>query len=484
MVEESLKNKTVKGVAWSGVDNVIQYAVSFVVGIILARLLSPDDYGLIGIIGVFTAICSTIINGGFGNALIRKQDVTDDDYNTVFIVNIFASIVLYCVLFVCAPWIALFFERHELVSLTRVTSTSIIVGALALVQQTILTKKIDFKTQTRITAFSSLVSGVIGVIMAIVGYGVWALVFQGLLNQTLRTMLLWIYNKWYPKLHFSKDSFKELFGYSWKLTVSWLLDTIWKQLYQIVVGKFYSPYTLGQYTRANGFAQLFSSNLTNVVERVSYPVLSTMQQETERMVSGYRRMLKTTMLVSTAGLFLLGAISEPLLYCLIGPKWYDASVYLPIICISSTLYPLAAFNLNMLQIQGRSDLFLILEIIKKTIGIIPVVVGIFIGIIPMLLASLVIGVFVFFVNSYYSGKLFNYTPWMQLKDVAPSYILSFIMAICVWPLKFVCDNYWILLPFQLVFGILLFLMMCWRTKLEEFMALKEMTKIYIKKSNK
>lgn len=483
MALESLKNKTIKGVAWSSIDNVMQYAVSFVVGVILARLLSPDDYGLIGIIGIFTAICSTIINGGFGNALIRKQDATEEDYNTVFIINIGVSIILYGVIFLCAPIIAQFFERQELTGLTRVTSLSIIIGALALVQQTILTKRIDFKTQTRITVISSVTSGVIGIIMAFAGCGVWALVFQGLLSQTMQTILLWVFNKWYPNFCFSKDSFKDLFGYSWKLTVSWLLDTIWRQIYQIVVGKFYSPSALGQYTRANGFAQLFSSNLTNVLTRVSFPVLSALQGDTERMVSGYRKMIKVSMLLSTGGLFLLGAVSEPLLFSLIGAKWYDATVYLPLICISSTLYPLAAYNLNMLQVLGRSDLFLFLEIWKKTIAIIPILVGIFIGIIPMLISSIFISVLCFFINSYYTGELLNYSSWMQIKDVLPSYGVSFVMAVCVWPMKFLMDNYWIILPMQLTLGLVLFVGICKSFKMSEYTEIINIIKHNILKDN-
>ena len=477
----SLKDKTIRGVTWSGIDNIMQYAVSFIVGIILARLLSPDDYGLIGIIGIVTAICNTIINGGFGNALIRKQNASEDDYNTIFIVNIAVSLILYGVIYVCSPYIANFFERQELIILTRVTTLSIIIGAFALIQQTILTKRIDFKTQTRITIISSLCSGIAGVIMAFAGYGVWALVFQGLIYQSLQTILLWTYNKWYPNFRFSKGSFKELFGYSWKLTVSWLLDTIWKQVNQIVVGKFYSPYSLGQYTRANGFAQLFSSNLTNVLTRVAFPVLSTLQSDKDRMVSGYRRMIKVSMLISTFGLFLMGAVSEPLIYCLIGAKWHDAAIYLPIICLRSTLYPLSSYNLDMLQVQGRSDLFLVLEIIKKIIGIIPIVVGIFVGIVPMLLTGVVIGVLSFFLNSYYTGEMLGYSSWMQVKDVLPSYGISLIMAICIWPLKFLGINYWLLLPVQLIVGTCLFIGVCRFSKLQEYTEISDLLKSFILK---
>ncbi len=481
MPEDSLKNKTVKGVAWSGIDNVVQFGVSFIVSIVLARLLSPDDYGLIGIIAIFTAVCTALINGGFTTALIRKKDVTEDDYNTSFIVNLGISLVLYVIIFLCAPLIADFFNREELVDLTRVSSLGMIIGALGLVQQTRLTKKIDFKTQTKITMIASSASGVIGVVMAFLGFGVWSLVAQQLSAQIFRTALLFFYNKWIPKLQFSSESFHELFGFGWKMMVSGILDTVWKELYQLVVGKFYNPATLGQYTRAKQFSQLFSSNLTNVIQRVTYPVLSNIQDDKERMIAAYRRIIKVTMFVTAISMFFLGAISEPLLYCLIGPKWHEAATYLPLICISMSLYPLHALNLNMLQVQGRSDLFLGLEIIKKIVGILPLTVCIFYGVMPMLYVNLITGIIAYFLNSYFPGKLLGYSSWMQIKDIAPSYRLATLLAISVFFLKYLPVTNWIILPMQIIIGAVLFFVICEKTKMEEYIEMKRMIDPYIKK---
>lgn len=473
MEDESLKGKTIKGVAWSGIDNLVQYGVTFIVGIILARLLTPDDYGLIGIISIFTAVCTALINGGFTTALIRKKDATNNDYNTSFIVNLSMSLLLYVVIFLCAPLIALFFNRHELVSLTRVSSLSMIIGALALVPQTLLTKRIDFKTQTKITIIATIASGILGIIMALIGFGVWSLVAQQLLSQILRTVLLWISNKWTPSLVFSSYSFHELFGFGWKMMVSSVLDTVWKELYQVVVGKFYSPSTLGQYTRAKQFSTLFSSNLTTVIQRVTYPVLSNIQDDQTRMISAYRKIIKNTMFVTAISMFFLGAISEPLLYCLIGPKWHDAAIYLPLICINGSLYPLHAINLNMLQVQGRSDLFLGLEVVKKIIGILPLACCIFYGIMPMLYVNLVIGVICYFLNSYFPGKLLGYSSWMQLKDIAPSYIIALIIAASVFFLKYLSISYWIILPIQIVLGLLVALVLFKIFKSEEWVTVKD-----------
>lgn len=481
MAEQSLKDKTVKGTIWSGIDNVVQFGVTFVVSIVLARLLSPDDYGLIGIITIFTAVCTVIINGGFTTALIRKKDATDDDYNTAFIVNLVLSLLLYAVIFLCSPLIADFFRREELVALTQVSSLGMVVGALALVQQTRLTKRIDFKTQAKITLVASVCSGVVGIAMAVIGFGVWALVGQTLSSQMLRTVLLWFYNKWMPKFRFSKISFHELFGFGWKMMVSQILDTVWKELYQVVVGKFYTPATLGQYTRSKQFSSLFSSNLTSVIQRVTYPVLSNIQDDNERMVSAYRRIIKVTMFVTAVCMFFLGAISEPLLYCLIGPKWHEAAVYLPLICITGSTYPLHAINLNMLQVQGRSDLFLGLEVIKKIIGIAPLSVCIFYGILPMLYTGFLTTVIAYFLNSYYSGKFLGYSSWMQIKDIAPSYGLATLVALSVFFLKYLPVSYWVVLPLQIILGCAVILCVCQMTKMEEYMELKRMVEPYFKK---
>lgn len=476
MAEQSLKDKTVRGVGWSAVDNFVQFGVTFVVSIVLARLLSPDDYGLIGIVTIFTAVCATIINGGFSNALIRKKDAAEDDYNTAFIVNMGLSILLYTIIFLCSPFIAAFFRREELVALTRVASLGMIIGALALVQQTRLTKRIDFKTQTKITIVASLSSGVIGIGMALMDYGVWALVAQTLSYQAFRTVFLWYYNKWIPRLRFSSESFHELFGFGWKMMVSGVLDSIWKELYQVVVGKFYSPAALGQYTRAKQFSQLFSSNLTSVVQRVTFPVLSNIQDDKTRMISGYRRIIKTTMFVTAISMFFLGAIAEPLLYCLIGSKWHEAATYLPLICISGSLYPLHAINLNMLQVQGRSDLFLGLEIVKKIIGLVPLAVCIFYGIMPMLYVNVIIGVICYFLNSYYSGKLLGYSSWMQIKDIAPSYGVALAVAMSVFFLKYLPVSNWIILPMQMIIGTMVFFVVCHAVTMPEYAEAKDFVK--------
>ena len=263
-----------------------------------------------------------------------------------------------------------------------------------------------------------------------------------------------------------------MWGFGWKLMVSGILDNTWNQLYQVVVGKFYSPATLGQYSRANEYSSIFSSNLTAIIQRVTYPVLAEVQDDKERMVVAYRRIIKVTMFITAVSMILIGAMAEPLIYCLIGPQWHEAASYLPLICLTMSLYPLHAINLNMLQVQGRSDIYLVLEVIKKLIGIGPLCIGIFVNIFWMLVSGLFIGIISFFLNSYYSGKKLGYSSWMQIKDVAPSYIIAFFVAIFIYFLKDIPITYWIVLPIQLFLSFLLIVIICEKIKLSEYIDLK------------
>lgn len=479
MHEQSLKDKTVKGVGWSAADAFLAQGVSFIVGLVLARLLSPEEYGLIGIVLIFTTILLSVVDCGFSNALIRKLKVTEEDYDTLFIFNILISFAMYGLLYASAPFIADFFERPQLVSLTRVMGLLLIFQSLSIVQYTILSRDVNFKTKTKASLISAIISGAVGIVMAFMGYGVWSLVYQQLSRQLLYSLFLWIYLKWWPKLSFSIDSFKYMWGFGWKLLVSGLLDKIWSQLYQVVVGKFYSPATLGQYSRSKEYANIFSSNLTTIVQRVSFPVLSQVQDDKERMVNAYRRVIKTTMFVTATIMISMGAISEPLIYCLIGPQWHQAATFLPLICISMSLYPLHAINLNMLQIQNRTDIFLYLEIIKKIIAVGPICLGIFINIYWMLLGTIITGIIAFFLNSYYTGKKLNYSSWMQLRDVAPSYGVAVIIAISVYFFKYLPLSNWIILPIQIIVGIAVFFAFCEKTQMEEYVEVKGMVKQYL-----
>lgn len=484
MQQESLKNKTIKGVGWSAADAFLGQGVTFAIGLVLARLLSPDEYGLIGICLIFTTVLNGIVDSGFSNALIRKKEVTAEDYNTMFTTNMAISIVLYGLLFVSAPLVSNFFHRIELTALVRVTGLILFLNALSITQVTILTKNIDFKTKTKASLVSAIISGVIGIAMAFMGYGVWSLVAQQLSKQLLYTLCLWILNSWCPKFTFSKDSFVYMWGFGWKLLASGILNNVWNQLYQVVIGRYYTSSTLGHYTRANEYASIFSSNLTSIVQRVSYPVLAEIQDDKERMVQGYRKVIKTTMFVTAVCMISLGAVSEPLIYTLIGTKWYEAATYLPLICISMSLYPLHAINLNILQVLGRSDIFLYLEVLKKFVGLVPIVIGIFCGIYYMLLVSIFTGVINLYLNTWYTGKTLNYTFLNQLRDIAPSYGTALVIALAVYFLKYMPFQYYIILAIQIIIGTIVGLITSELFRFEEYREIKSIViKIINKKKN-
>lgn len=480
MAEQSLKDKTVKGSFWSAADAFLGQGITFIVGIVLARLLSPEEYGLIGIVSVFTTILLGVVDSGFSNSLIRKQNVTEDDYNTLFFFNLIVSVLLFILLFLGSPWIAEFFERPQLVALVRVMGVLLILQALSIVQDTRLKRRIDFKTKTKASLFAAICSGVMGIGMAFMGYGVWSLVGQQLSRQIIYSGCLWMFNKWWPKLKFSITSLRYMWGFGWKLLISGLLNNLWLELKKVVVSKYYSPATLGQYTKAGEYAQLFSSNFTTIIQRVTYPALAQVQNDKSRMVGAYRSVIKTTMFVSAVCMFSMGAVSEPLLYCLIGPQWHIAATYLPIICVYRSMYPLQAINLNMLQVQGRTDRFLGLEIIKKIVGLGPLFVGAFIGIYWMLLCSVLTSIISFFLNSYYSGKDLGYTSWMQLKDVAPSYGVASVVALSVFFFKYLPINNWIILPIQILVGVVILFSICEYTKMQEYLEVKEIAISFIK----
>ena len=480
-MSKSLKDKTVKGVGWSFTDNIANSGITFLVGLVLANILSPEEFGVIGMVTIFIAISNSIIDSGFSNALIRKTDAKSVDYNTVFYFNLLISVLLYLVLYICSPAISQFFKEPILISVTRVLGFVLIINGLAIIQRTLLIKAVDFKTQTKISLISSISSGVIGIGMALAGYGIWSLVAQQISRQFINMSFLWIFSKWKPALEYSKESFKELFGFGSKLLLSGLINTIYKNIYYLVIGHFYNAAQLGQYTRASQFKDIFANNLTTVIQRVSYPVLSSIQNEPERLKGAYRRVIKSTMLISFACMLGLAAMAKPLILILIGEKWLPAVGYLQIICFSGMLYPLHAINLNILQVKGRSDLFLKLEIIKKLLAIIPITLGVFWGIKFMLWGSVFNSFIAFLLNSRYSENLINYPTKKQIMDILPTFTVSAITALCMWLVALLPISNFIILPIQCILGLCIAWIIYERTGLAEYLELKNIIISFIQK---
>lgn len=386
-MSNSLKQVATKGVLWSSIERFSVQGIQFVIMIIMARLLTPEDYGLVGMLTIFLAVSQSLIDSGFSQALIRKQNRTEVDNSTVFYFNIAVGLALYLLFYIFAPWVADFYGLPELSLVMRVVCLGIIFNSLAVVQRALLTVRIDFKTQAKASLIAAVISGMAGVILAYTGFGVWALVCQQLVNLGINTLLLWIFSKWKPMRAYSWTSFRELFSFGSKLLASGLLDTTYNNIYPIVIGKVFSAGDLGHYTRAQQFSVFPSSNITGILQRVTYPVLCSIQNDIDRLRGVYRKFLKLSAYVVFPLMTGLAAVSFPFIRIVLGEKWMFCAVLLQIICFSMMWYPIHAINLNLLQVQGRSDLFLRLEIIKKSIGVIILFLTIPLGLKIMCLGS-------------------------------------------------------------------------------------------------
>ena len=430
-MKDSLKQKAAKGILWSTVERFSVQGVQFLIMIVMARLLTPHDYGLIGMLAIFIAVAQSLIDSGFSQALIRKQHRTEVDNNTVFYFNIVVSALLYLILYVSAPFVADFYNTPQLCPVMRVVCLSIIFNSLAVVQRALLTIKIDFKTQAKAALTAAVASGIVGITMAYHGFGVWSLVTQQLLNLGINTGLLWLLSKWRPRLIYSWQSFHELFAFGSKLLASGLLDTIYRNIYPIVIGKLFSASNLGHYTRAHQFSEFPSSNVTGIIQRVTYPVLCEIQNDDARLESIYRRFLKLSAFVIFPLMIGLSSVAKPIVNIMLGSQWAFCGQLLQIICFSMMWFPIHAINLNLLQVKGRSDLFLRLEIIKKILGVSVLCITAPFGLIVMCYGQIFNSLVALAINTYYTGKLINVGFFKQMRDLLPTIALCLVMFVLI-----------------------------------------------------
>ena len=446
----SLKDKTVKGVIWSSIDRFSAQGIQFVFSILIARLLLPEDYGVIAMLNIFLAVSQTFIESGFASALIRKIDRTEVDFSTVFFFNIVVAALLYILLWCCSPYIAKFYEIPELERITKIVSLNLIVYSLSVVQRSKLSIDIDFKSGAKISIISTLISGLIAWALAYYGYGVWALVVQSLVSGIIKTILLWYYVTWLPQIVFSWKSFKELFSFGSKLLASGLLDTLYNNVYTLIIGKVCSPSTLGVYTKANSLAQFPSSNITGVLQGVTFPVLSTIQNEAGRLSDAYKRFLRLSAFIVFPLMIGLSAVANPLIRIMLTDKWDGAIYLLQIICFSMMWYPIHAINLNIIQVKGRSDYFLKLEIIKKVQGVLILCITVPLGVVAMCYGSVVSSLISLIWNTHYTKKLIGYGYFAQMKDISPILIHSLIMGGIVVMVVHLMPTLWL----KLIIGVL------------------------------
>lgn len=429
---DSLRGKTIKGIFWSALERLSVQGVQVFVMLVIARILTPKDFGLIGMLAIFIAVSQSLVDSGFSQALIRKQDRSEADNSTVFYFNITVSSGLYLILYFASPWVSLFYDEPQLCSLMRVLCLVIVINSFSVVQRAIYTANINFKTQAKATFVATALSGCFGISLALNGFGVWTLVYQQLINAVFVAVLLWIFSGWRPLRIFSWQSFKELYSFGWKLLVSGLIDTIYRNLHQLVIGKVFTAASLGQYTQANTFASLPSSNVSGIIQRVTYPVLSKLQDDDERLRICYRRLLRMSAFIIFPMMSILAGVSKPLVIFLVGDQWELASILLIPLCFSMMWYPIHSINLNLLQVKGRSDLFLRLEIIKKIVGTLILFASIPFGLLFMCYCGIVSSIICLIINTYYTEKLISVGFFMQIRDLSAVLIASLISAFVAW----------------------------------------------------
>lgn len=472
---ESLKSKTITALFWSFIESVGLQAVRFAVGIILARLLFPEQFGLIGMLIIFIAVAQSFLDSGFGAALIQKKTAHHIDLCSVFYFNIGLGITSAGILGLMAPGIAGFYNQSILTPIMRALSVILIIDSLSLVQVTLLSKSLNFKTLTKVNLFSGGISGAAGITLAMFGFGVWSLVAQQICASLLRTGLLWLLSSWRPTMVFSLRSLRNMFPFGSKMFVSGVLNQIFANIYLLAIGKIFSAADLGYFTRAKTFAELPSHTLAGMVGRVTFPIFSTIQDDPERLKRGLKKGLCTLVMLNFAMMIGLMVIARPLVLTLVTERWAESIIYLQLLCLVGLLYPLHVINLNLLQALGKSNLFLRLEVIKKILVIVNIAVTYRWGISAIILGMMVTSGIAYYLNSYYTGILISYSIREQLWDLLPYLIIAAVMGGIIYAVGFIAfPNNWSLLLTQIFLGIVVYFGLCRLFRLSAFMDVWQM----------
>lgn len=451
-----IKNQTLNGVKWTAIERISIQFVTFFIGLIVARLLTPSDYGLVGMISIFFTISNVLIDSGFGNAIIRNKDRTESDYYTAFYFSLAVSIVCTLVLFFGSPWIADFFHNPQLSLITKWMSLDFVLRQLSMIPYLKLYINLEFKILAKINFISSVSSGLIGLLIAYMGGGVWALVAVSLSSTTIKTILMWIYKPSKLLLIFSKKSLKKLFGYGSKIAASGLLNSIYTELTTLVIGRFYTATSLGNYSRGKSMSTLPVNIITDIVGKVTFPILARIQDDDERLIRIYRNYISLIMMAVIFCCMLIASLAKPLILFLLSAKWASAIIFVQIFAFAVVFDPICSLNLNLLQVKGRSDLFLRLEIIKKFIAVIILFASVPFGVTAICLSKVVYTQIAVYFNTYYTGKLFGLGYWQQWKDFLPYFGYSIFACIPSIILSYICPLHIVSLILGTLFAIALY----------------------------
>lgn len=473
---ESLSHKTVKGVFWSSVERFSSQIVFFLVTLVLARYLTPDDFGLIGMLVVFLAVAQSLIDSGFSLALIRKQNRDNVDNSTAFYFNIVTSLFVYLLLYAIAPLAALFFHEPQLTVVMRVLCIIVIIDSFAIIQRVQYTSAVNFRVQAKATAIAATLAGLVGIALAIKGAGVWSIVCQLILNSAFNTILLWFFSKWRPLLVFSWKAFKELYLFGFNLMIAGIIDTLYLNSYQIFIGRFFSAASLGHFTQAKTIANFPSANLSVVISRVTYPIMSSIQKDNERLSEVYRQLVRVIAFGVFPMMCGLAALAHPTIQFLMGSQWNFAAILLVPLSFGFMFYPIHVINMNVLQVKGKSKLYLKSEIIKKVISITILVCSIPFGVIVMCYGRIVSSVLTLLVNMYFTSKEIEVSLYTLIKDLVPVLGLSVTMFGLVCWVTIGFESVFIQLGIGIIVGALLYVSGAYLLKIKELNYIVSLTK--------
>lgn len=466
MAEKITKNTVVSSLIWKFLERGGVQGMQFVLSVVLARLVSPDDYGVVALVLVFVQIATVFVQSGFNTALIQKKDSDEVDFSSIFFLSLFVALLCYGILFFAAPFIAGFYKQEVLAPVVRLVSLTLLFGAVNSVQSAYVSKTMQFKRFFYSSTGAVLGSGIVGVALAFQGLGVWALVAQQLVKDLLVCLILWFTVQWRPRALFSLGRVRALFGFGWKLLCSALLDSVFRNAYNLIVGRIYDSHTLGYFNRGQQFPQAIASNLDGSIQSVMLPTLSASSDDVQEVKRITRRSISTSAYLLMPCMFGLAAVAEPLVRVLLTDKWLPCVPFLQLACISYALYPIHTANLTGINALGRSDIFLRLEIIKKSVTVLNILITLPLGIYAMAVGQVVCSFVSTFINSFPNKKLMGYSYFEQWRDLLPSFLLSIGMAAMVWMMNGLPASPPLLLAMQVAAGIALYALLSRLLRLE------------------
>lgn len=480
---KSLKQQTVSGLFWSIADKVVEQASRFIIGIILARLLLPADFGIIGMVTVFMVVSQSFIDSGFGQALIQKKDAKQIDFSTAFYFNIVIAAIIYLLIYFSADYVAIFMKNEMIGPVLKVISIALVINSFGVIQRAILIKNINFKTQLWIQVASNLTSGGLAIFLAFRGCGVWSLVVKFIAKSSVDALLLWVLNKWRPTWQFCWKAFRHMFAFGGRILVSDIINKLYRNLYYFIIGRYFSAADLGFYSRAEQFEQLPSNILTLTMQRVTYPVLCKVPDEGDNLKLKFRILFRNIAYIVISLMAILAVVAEPLILVLIGERWLPSVDYLQLLCVAGMVVPLSYLNINFLKVKGRTDILLKLEIVKKLLAVPIVIFSMRFGVTGLIYGLISASLIEFSINSYFSGRMMNYRLSVQVMDVIPFVLGAGFIGASTYGLGLLIPaNKYAVLIVQSGFGLLMMLLMGYLLKMQSVEMLGHFTKRIFKRS--